>query len=82
MLPERRDEWCKICSKFQEIIQAKGYSSPIYKVLESLGPDHKKTFKSAVFISEKKYTLGVGNSKQEAEQEAAKKGLEKLKKKE
>ena len=68
-------------SKFQEIIQAKGFYSPIYKVLNSQGPDHNKTFKIAVFVNKKKYAIGAGKSKQEAEQESARQALEKLTKK-
>jgi len=68
-------------SKFQEIVQSKGFSSPTYEVSESSGPDHDKTFKVTVIIDNKKHNSGVGKSKQEAEQDAAKKALEKLIKK-
>jgi len=68
-------------SKFQEIIQAKGFLSPVYKLISSYGPDHKKTFKTAVFVDKKKYATGIEKSKQEAEQKAAKKALEKITKK-
>jgi len=66
-------------SKFQETVQAKGFASPIYKVLKSHGPDHNKTFQVAVFVRKTKYGTGEGKSKQEAEQEAAKKALKCLK---
>lgn len=65
-------------SKFQEIVQAKGLPSPVYKLLSSYGPDHDKTFKTIVFVDKEKYALGVDKSKQEAEQKAAKKALEKM----
>lgn len=65
-------------SRFQEIVQAQGLSSPIYKVISSYGPDHDKTFKTAVFIGGSKYSFGVGKSKQEAEQQTAKKAIKKF----
>lgn len=65
-------------SQFQEIVQAKGKPSPTYEVLESFGPDHNKTFKVAVFVENKKLAMGVGKSKQAAEQEAAKKALNRI----
>jgi len=68
-------------SKFQEMIQAKGFSSPIYKLIGSSGPDHDKTFKTAVYVNNKKYSLGTDKSKQEAEQKAAKAALEKIREK-
>ncbi len=68
-------------SKLQELVQSQGFSSPIYKVLSSLGPDHKKIFKVSVLVNHKSSGFGVGRSKQEAEQKAAQKALEKLAKK-
>lgn len=63
-------------SVLQEKIQAKGNSSPIYKLISSVGPDHSKTFTMAVFVEDKLIAEGHGASKQEAEEEAAKKALE------
>lgn len=68
-------------SQLQELVQSQGYASPTYKVLESFGPDHNKTFKVAVMIDRKPETTAQGKSKQEAEQLAAQKALEKLTKK-
>jgi ribonuclease-3 len=65
-------------SKLQEKVQAKGLPSPVYQVIASYGPDHQRTFKTAVFIGKTKYSQGVGKSKQEAEQQAAKKTLAKF----
>lgn len=64
-------------SYFQEIVQEKTKVSPIYKVLESWGPDHAKIFKIGVFVNNKLLGEGIGKSKQEAEQNAAKAGIEK-----
>lgn len=66
-------------SDFQEIAQKKFKITPIYKTLKETGPDHAKTFVVGVYLGKKLYGKGVGRSKQEAEQSAAKKALEKLK---
>lgn len=65
-------------SKFQEKAQEKLSTTPIYQVLDSWGPDHKKTFKVGVFLDEKLFGEGEGRSKQKAEQKAAKNALDKL----
>lgn len=63
-------------SQLQEKAQEKYGVTPTYKVIEEIGPDHAKTFKTAVFIEQKKIAEGEGNSKQEAEQKTAKVALE------
>lgn len=62
-------------SVFQESSQEKLGITPHYEVVSEEGPDHDKTFTSAVFIGEEKVAQGSGNSKQKAEQAAAKAGL-------
>lgn len=62
-------------SVFQEHVQEKLGVTPHYEVMEEIGPDHDKTFTCAVFIGDKKIAEGKGNSKQRAEQAAAKEGL-------
>ena len=63
-------------SKFQERVQEKVGTTPIYKVIEEKGPDHAKTFKIGVLVGRKKVAEGSGLSKQEAEQQSAKLALE------
>ncbi len=63
-------------SKFQEEAQAKLGITPHYRVLRDWGPDHNKNFLVGVFLGEEKVAEAEGKSKQEAEIEAAKKGLE------
>jgi ribonuclease-3 len=63
-------------SKFQEQAQSKAEVTPLYKVLDEYGPDHDKQFVVGVFLGEELVAQGVGSSKQEAEINAAKKGLE------
>lgn len=58
-------------SAFQEIAQEKTNTTPTYRVLEESGPDHNRTFKVGVFLGDKNIGIGVGKSKQTAEQEAA-----------
>lgn len=63
-------------STLQEKAQSKGYISPLYKTTKETGPDHDKTFEVTVVINNKDITQGSGKSKQEAEQNAAKKAIE------
>lgn len=62
-------------SVFQEIVQEKAGVTPHYQVVEEEGPDHDKNFTMAVFIADEKVAEGKGNSKQRAEQAAAKEAL-------
>ena len=62
-------------SKLQELIQGKYKKTPLYKVLEEKGPEHKRTFKIGVYFNNKKLGEGVALSKKEAEEEAAKEAL-------
>ena len=63
-------------SRFQEESQERKGITPLYKVLEEWGPDHAKHFIIGVFLNEELVAKGEGSSKQEAEEEAAKNGLE------
>lgn len=67
-------------SMLQEAIQEQKQASPTYKLLRSEGPDHAKIFEVGVFLGEKLLGQGGGQSKQRAEQEAAKAALENLRK--
>lgn len=62
-------------SLFQELVQREKKPTPLYRVLKTEGPDHKKIFTVGVFIQEKLWGEGEGGSKQEAEQKAAKVAL-------
>ena len=66
-------------SKLQELIQGKYKMTPIYKVLEQKGPEHKRIFKIGVYFNNKKLGVGIAPSKKEAEEEAAKEALVNLK---
>lgn len=62
-------------SRFQEKAQEKHGVTPHYETVSAIGPDHEKKFTCAVFLESEKVAEGTGNSKQRAEQEAAKKAL-------
>ena len=67
-------------SQLQEWVQEEQGSMPHYKVVREEGPDHDKTF----WISVKVFDVeseGHGKNKKMAEQDAARKALEKLKEK-
>lgn len=66
-------------SLFQEKIQAAQKGTPTYRIIKSWGPDHSKQFKIAALISSQEVSRGAGKSKQQAEQRAAQKALEKIK---
>ena len=59
----------------QEIVAAKGWSPPEYRVAES-GPDHDKSFNAIAVVGGQHIAEGVGKSKREAEQSAARAALE------
>lgn len=63
-------------SLFQEKAQEKTSITPTYRVLKGWGPDHAKHFLIGVFLKDDKVAEGEGSSKQEAEEEAARKALE------
>lgn len=63
-------------SRFQEEAQDKVGSTPSYRVLEESGPDHNKNFVVGVYIGEELVAKGKGQSKQEAQRNAAEKALE------
>jgi len=59
-----------------EKTQELGLGTPVYKTLEEWGEVHKRKFKIAVSAGEKLLGKGIGFSKKEAEQNAAKEALE------
>ncbi|MFA7682266.1 MAG: ribonuclease III [Candidatus Peribacteraceae bacterium] len=66
-----RDEKSVFQEKAQELLGI----TPHYEVLEERGPDHDKEFTCAVYLEDEQVAKGKGNSKQKAEQSAAKAGL-------
>ena len=67
--------WIDAKSLFQEKAQELESVTPAYKVLAESGPDHEKVFTMGVFLGDELIAEGNGASKQEAEQDAARKAL-------
>ena len=68
-------------TRVQELIQAKYKVTPTYTLIKEQGPDHDKTFTVGLKVGKKVMTKGAGISKQKAEEDAAKKCIEKLEEK-
>ncbi len=62
-------------SRFQEQSQDKRGITPRYDIIEEDGPDHAKTFTVGLYLGEELIVTGQGSSKQEAQVDAAGKGL-------
>lgn len=65
-------------SHFQEKAQEQKGITPHYQILDEEGPDHAKVFKVGLYIGEELITTGTGSSKQEAQVDAATKGIKKM----
>lgn len=70
-------DWRDPKSHLQEVSQRLEGKTPKYKVISEEGPDHDKTFEVGAYVNGKLKGKGSGTSKQIAQQEAAKKALEK-----
>lgn len=80
LLPRMKDIladnlWLDAKSYFQERSQDSAGVTPSYQVISETGPDHDKRFTVGVHIGGELIAKGSGHSKQEAEQDAARKGL-------
>ncbi|MES2202755.1 MAG: ribonuclease III [Patescibacteria group bacterium] len=69
--------WQDPKSTLQEKAQEHEGVTPSYSVLRESGPDHAREFVVGVYVGKTMVAEGAGKSKQEAEQEAARTGLEK-----
>ena len=67
--------WQDAKSLLQEKAQEVMNVTPSYKMHSEVGPDHNKIFTIGLYFGKDIITEGRGHSKQEAEQEAAKKAL-------
>ncbi len=70
------DDWK---SALQEWLQASGHGLPLYQLAATEGPDHRKRFDVEVLVDGASVGRAQGRSKKEAEQQAAKEALERLK---
>lgn len=64
----------------QELVQQRVGEVLSYHIISEAGPDHEKQFTAGVLLNGKILARGSGRSKKEAEQQAAKKALNKIKK--
>ncbi len=80
------DEWTEdrfyrdYKTSLQELSQSLYKVIPRYTLLHEYGPDHDKIFQIKLTISDRVSATGIGRSKKEAEQNAAKKALDELSK--
>jgi ribonuclease-3 len=68
--------WQDAKSKYQELAQERHSTTPAYRTLAEVGPDHDKRFTVGVYLGDKEIARGEGQSKQEAEQAAARAALD------
>jgi ribonuclease III len=61
----------------QELASQNLHSMPDYRISER-GPDHEKEFTATVYLAGKRWGRGVGRSKKEAEQQAAREAFARL----
>ena len=64
----------------QEFVQRKSGQTLAYELISESGPDHQKSFTMQVRLNDKSIGIGHGHTKKEAEQFAAKNGLEEISK--
>jgi len=67
-------------SALQEFLHNLGRPEPVYRVVDEIGPDHRKTFVVQVIIHDEVIAESSGRTKKEAQQSAARLALESLKK--
>jgi ribonuclease III len=67
-------------SILQEIAQEKFSITPRYEIIEENGPDHHKRFLVGAYLDNKLIAKGEGDSKQDAEREAASNSLKEIEK--
>jgi len=64
--------------QLQELLQSRNQPVPVYELLESVGPDHEKTFTVRVLLAEKEIGRGSGRSRKSAESIAAQNALSQI----
>ncbi len=69
-------------SLLQETVQAQGYPTPHYSVVDEQGPDHQKVYTVKAVVGDKDRGHGQGANKQAAQQAAAAQALLEFEKKE
>lgn len=67
--------WRDPKSHLQEVSQRIDGATPVYKVMQEVGPDHDKIFTLGAYVNSKLMGKGMGPSKQSAQQQAARAAL-------
>jgi len=62
----------------QELAQERGAGTPTYRLIQERGPAHDRRFAVEVVLRDRALAGGIGSSRKEAEQEAARKAIELL----
>jgi ribonuclease-3 len=65
-------------SRLQEAVQSIYKELPEYKVIKEFGPDHNKKFEVAIYVKNRLFGKGIGNSKKEAQQSAAEQAMKNI----
>ena len=65
-------------SQLQMEAQSHYQTTPVYRIVDTAGPDHDRRFSAEVLINEEVMALGCGRSKKLAEADAARLALSKL----
>lgn len=65
-------------AELQDVVQRRFHETPVYEVIEETGPSHEKQFVVIVLVQGTQCGEGRGNSKKEAQNEAAYRALEAL----
>jgi ribonuclease-3 len=65
-------------SLFQSEVQSLYHTTPTYRIIDAIGPDHDRRFTAEVLVNDEVTALGQGRSKKLAEADAARTALAKL----
>ncbi len=70
------EELANYKSRLLEYTQSRGLGPPSYEVLQVSGPEHRKNFTVGVFVQNREWGRGQGDSKKSAEQAGARDALQ------
>jgi ribonuclease-3 len=62
----------------QELIQGQKRPTPVYRLVEAIGPDHRRQFTAEIWVDGEALARGMAGSKKNAEIQAARAAWEKL----
>lgn len=65
-------------TSFQELIQGTSHAKILYEVISENGPDHAKSFEIALLLNDEFFSKGIGKTKKDGEQNAAKEALKRM----